>query len=329
MTEFLLKHRFPIQCFLSLGILALDRFRPELRTVTLLFLLVLIGLPHGSMDLALVKASLPKANHFSRVLGAYLLGTFFFGALYLNQPEAAVSLLLLFSVWHFGESLIWGSSVIKSHASRNQTQSIGKATIAFCTLGTLLVFTPFLFHRQETLEILAGIDFDLGSNLARFVGNVWPAELTWQSWGIGLLTLTSGVLLNFDRRARPKIWIQFALLLVVYQQASLWAGFGTYFLVWHSLTSLADQIEYLRSRNPAFSVSSYYVQGAPFWGPPVVVTLGWFALRSFEVLASLESPIGLPTLVIGLACSLTPPHLLTLTWIRLRASGPDKVRFKN
>ena len=128
-------------------------------------------------------------------------------------------------------------------------------------------------------------------------------------------------------------FLQFVLLILIFTNTSMWVGFGIYFLIWHALTSLTDQLLLLRTLKPGYTIWNYYRLGSPFWAPPLVsmaLLLIVFArtdwLSTFLATRSLPSGIGLPTVLIGMACALTPPHLVAMTWLRIRARSAQGPR---
>ena len=87
-----------------------DRTAPKAGLVALLLLTLTTGFFHGALDaVILLRQFRPMANAFMWAV-AYFLAVLLLGAAFAPHAGAALALLLLLSVWHFGEPFRRGDS---------------------------------------------------------------------------------------------------------------------------------------------------------------------------------------------------------------------------
>jgi lycopene beta-cyclase len=107
--------------------------------------LLLIGIPHGALDHLLKKDSKPLIYFITK----YLLIMALNFTLWIISPILALTLFLLYSSYHFGESEL--------ECLGEYTHTL-KATLKSALIGALILFIVVFGHWQESLNILKHID---------------------------------------------------------------------------------------------------------------------------------------------------------------------------
>ena len=190
------------------------------------FAVLTVGILHGANDLEILsKRFKGKSNHlYFKFLTLYLLIVLIGMALFFVTPAFALLFFVIFSSYHFGEQH-WGEKL-----------TINPTNFIFYTLYGALIFLfclVFSIKRSHTLlikfqDILLVLIFFL--NISIILG----------------ITVFVWMLFNYSlRRHIVKECILFILLSTIFYIDSLFFAFAFYFVVWHSLPSLKEQLIYL------------------------------------------------------------------------------------
>ena len=215
-------------------------------------LIFLFGILHGANDLAIfTKIDHEDSNKsFKKILIYYLLVVFFGFILFYCIPTLALLLFLLFSGYHFGEQH-WNN--LKD--SKNRCSSI-----IFQTSYGLFIFSLlFYFHENEVKLIVNKIiNFSIGS-----INFAWITLAT----GIALV-LTSVIMTRISKTFKNQIVINILYLFVfaiIFKTADLIWAFAIYFVVWHSLPSIKEQINYLYGDFTIINFQKYFKSAFIYW----------------------------------------------------------------
>ena len=256
---------------------------------------ILIGIPHGAVDhLVEEKYFQDQKKPFSlfRFLLKYILQIAAYALLWLIMPVLSLSLFLILSAWHFGESDM-------QPAPRHVLWKVSQLL-----LGTMVLF--FILMREPAFTA------DL---IFRITRESMPALNSWEwvasnSLLIYLALLTSLIIVSFfAQRAEPlnwqtTKWFSFVLLLGIIYFLPLLPAFALYFGGWHSLNTFDHMSEFLGNKN---SVWRLWKAALPFTLLAIfflgIATLLWSGFMSHI------DP--LPVLFIFIAV-ITLPHLLVM-----------------
>tara|TARA_B100000900_G_scaffold416223_1_gene450241 strand:+ start:6594 stop:7439 length:846 start_codon:yes stop_codon:yes gene_type:complete len=190
------------------------------------FAVLTVGILHGANDLEILsKRFKGKSNHlYFKFLTLYLLIVIIGMALFFVTPAFALFFFVIFSSYHFGEQH-WGEKL-----------TINPTNFIFYTLyGALIFFILFSFQYTEVLSVINKISgytigFDFFLNISIILG----------------ITVFIWMLLNDSLRVHIfKECILLILLAAIFYVDSLFFAFAFYFVVWHSLPSLREQLIYL------------------------------------------------------------------------------------
>jgi beta-carotene 15,15'-dioxygenase len=190
------------------------------------------GILHGANDIFIAKKLLTekKSTSFSKLLLYYISVVVFGGLLFYLLPIFALLLFILFSGYHFGEQQLYYIKIDKMQP----------LTIIFQTLyGLLVLFMLFYFHAPEVQLII----FDIAG-----------FSITNLNIAYSLIAILAGFLVLYlyictkPFTSKKKLLLELFYLLVfgiLFKVASLIWGFALYFIVWHSIPSLIEQIKFL------------------------------------------------------------------------------------
>ena len=205
--------------------------------------ILLLGVPHGAADLLVATQNAGNSDKiFSklRFLFIYISRLFLFAAVLWFFPLAGNLLFILFAAYHFGETDLY------------QFKTNTLAGKLFVISYGLLILSVILLHHFEEVKPLFQL-FSAGKENAVFINwldrnrhNIISAS------GILFFTATFIYFLqnsNTGVNDKGQFLIRFAVILIVLFNLPLLLGFTFYFVVWHSVLSLNNIINYLRKNN--------------------------------------------------------------------------------
>jgi Brp/Blh family beta-carotene 15,15'-monooxygenase len=212
----------------------------------------LFGILHGANDLALYKKiDIQNSNlSFKKILIYYILIIIFGVLLFYNIPTLALLLFIVFSSYHFGEQ----------HWSYLKVEEKKISSTIFQTLYGLFIFSLlFSFHDIEVKLIVSQIVKHSISQL-NFVST---------TFFLGIATILSAI--NLSRISlifKSQILINIFYLLVfaiIFKTADLIWAFAIYFVVWHSIPSIKEQINYLYGDFTITNFIIYFKSAFIYW----------------------------------------------------------------
>jgi beta-carotene 15,15'-dioxygenase len=205
------------------GLAAITRqfwFNTSFEWAAVAVLIVVAGIPHGSLDHLLAQKRSKKFRMLS-YLGAYLLTAGFYLGVWMLFPGIAFLLFLGFTAWHFGET--------DFNCFRSGNKAPVPVFLYGCALTCWLLTQDGALLQQLTAMITR--NSTVASGLVKYLLLVPPV-----AW----LVLCS-FLLFFN----PVTWpghvqakLLFVLFLYLLSHTSLLFGFVLYFTGWHSMNAL-------------------------------------------------------------------------------------------
>ena len=197
-----------------------------------IILILTFGIIHGANDIVIIN----KINTNNRILNSskmifyYVLIVFISSILFFFIPSLALLLFIIVSGYHFGEQH-W-SSIIS-----NET-SIIKSAFQL-TYGLFILLLLFYFNTTEVIIIVESItSHKLNSNIIEYAFYVLLVSLV-LNW---IYLYTNDKIFKSNTIAELLYLI---VLSILFKVSSLIWGFAIYFIVWHSVPSLVDQIKFL------------------------------------------------------------------------------------
>jgi len=229
-------------------------FSGEFEVILGFILIFSFGILHGSNDILLIDSITNKNIHnkypFIKVLSTYLIIVLSAVIIFYLIPLFALVLFVLFSAFHFGEQ----------HWEHKQLEVANKLINSFYFIyGLLVLQILFILNSTEVIEIVESITgytltyqfilYSFVSNLIAFVFlSIFMYSKSVKFRGVILLELFH--LLIFS---------------IIFQVSTLIWGFTIYFIFWHSIPSLYEQITYLHKDFNNMNIFNYLKKAFPYW----------------------------------------------------------------
>ena len=252
------------------------------------FAVLTVGILHGANDLEILSKKFKGSlnNLYFRFLILYLMVVLLGAAFFFIIPSFALILFVIFSSYHFGEQH-WGERL-----------SMNYANLTFYTLyGALVFFMIFTLQYDDVIFIINKIS-GYTLNYKFFL---------YTSIGLGITFMVCALFIEQLRIHFIKECIILLLLGFIFYDNSLLFAFAFYFVVWHSLPSLKEQLIYLYGNFNLNSFLKYLKSSIIYWIASLVSLLlvyyyidfeaDYFMPLFFSFLAAITFP---HTLVIGI-----------------------------
>ena len=210
------------------------------------FILILsFGIIHGANDLLLINYINKNNKPLSslKLLFYYLIIVSLGGGLFWIIPWFGLLLFILVSGYHFGEQQ-W----------QNLETGVVFKLFEF-TYGLFILLLLFIFHVEEVQNVI----FNIAS--ISIPENYFSVGLLITSFFLVILGI---YFVRINETFKNKWFLETFYLLVftiIFKVSSLIWGFAIYFIIWHSIPSIINQISYL---NGSFNWKNFvvYIQNA-------------------------------------------------------------------
>jgi len=261
--------------------------------VTMAYILILtVGVLHGANDIGIIRSAAADSGiriNKLKVLIYYVATVLGILAVFAIYAPLALFLFIFISGYHFGEQHL------KSYLQR----------------PSLFVGTVYLLYG---LTILFMIFYYNVNNVVPIIKDVTTFELTETFFGYALVIIALS-LISFMGISWYKGWLRFpiyrelfyfAVLYVLFNTADLMWGFAIYFILWHSLPSLRDQIIYLYGKADRQGLLRYLKSSWLYWGVSLLGLFGLFFIfrKNTEFLT---------TILIYFLAAITFPHVIVMS----------------
>ncbi|WP_157111512.1 Brp/Blh family beta-carotene 15,15'-dioxygenase [Nonlabens spongiae] len=207
-----------------------------------LFLILSIGILHGSNDLVIYK-KVTGVKWKYLIINYVLVGLLFFAA-YFISPFICVLLFVLVSAYHFGEELY-------------ESDGLSFSWIHKLSLGLLIFLMMFVLNAAEFDIVL----FDLTGTEN---SSILLISLTIAS-GLLYLIYLGATLLKKQVSVKVAVSqiINLAFMALLFYGLNLFTSFTVFFVFWHSLPSLSSQMKRLYKENKTWL--KYVKDAAPIY----------------------------------------------------------------
>lgn len=256
------------------------------------FLIFSFGIIHGANDITILESSSKEKNKRNplQILAKYIfiviIGVLFFFLI----PSTALLLFIIVSSYHFGEQHF--------HYLKNQESKI---FILFrIAYGLTILSLLFIFHVDEVSRIIENItSLSTGSILYEYV------------LGSSLLVLILSTLYMVKtdtsfRKVLVEEVFNLLVLALIFKVSPLLFGFSIYFIFWHSIPSMYDQIKYIYGDMTLKNMLLYFKNGALYW---IISLMGIGGLSYFLIDTYLFE-----ALLFSFIAAITFPHV----WVMIR-----------
>lgn len=259
-------------------------------------LILLVGIPHGATDHLIFRNLARPFLGTRRMIYFYIYYLLLIGvyaALWWFLPILSFAIFLLISAYHFGQS----------NWNYVQFASNFKANICYLLWGAYVIAAPVILHYDSSAPIIKDI---VGADPV----SIAP-EMRYGIVG-GLLAVNTLMTLALHWQEKINVKqlkdeiISLLVLSLVFFFTPVLMGFAIYFVFWHSLGSVMDQIKFFQSRKQVYGVVEYIKDTVPFTMLALVGLVGMYWLQ-YEYLGAFE--VGLLFVFISIV---TLPHMILI-----------------
>ena len=257
------------------------------------FLIFTFGLIHGANDIQLIqkKTLNYKVNFFIYSVLLYVSIVIIGILIFFYIPKFGLIFFIIFSSFHFGEQHLGSHKIISNN--------IFIKGLLYTSYGSTILGLLFSLQWLDTHVIIYKI-----SEL--FISKR-KMELYFYS-GFSIFFIISLI----DKNLRKILWIETILIIFLgffFSKTSLLLSFSVYFVFWHSIPSIFDQLNFLYDKDNSRKMR-YLFSSLPYW---VMSILGLFA---FYFYFHTKPETFLP-LFFSFLAAITFPHTIVMGWLKI------------
>ena len=271
--------------------LILSYFITEVYQNILGFILILsVGLIHGANDLLIIKNfSIKESNNSQISYFFYYLSIVFLGLIFFYiLPSVALLTFVIVSIYHFGEQH-WEVTLDNNSISRF------KKIFLMTFHGLIFFIIIFMNNIISVNEVLNSF-------------NLPPLYYSYL-----IITLSSSLIiyvlfliyLNELRECFINEIIFLILFFLLTINSTLIYGFAIYFIFFHSLLSIKDQVKFIYGNDKSESIKKYITSSLPYF------ILALTSLLIFYLVVDLQE-INLLPIIFTFLAAITFPHVIVI-----------------
>jgi len=253
------------------------------------FFILSLGLIHGANDIRIIKKVYQHKNwSFVKFLALYVCIVLIVTIMFFSVPTIALFLFILISGYHFGEQHFHNIN------SNNRFFRIS----LFTGYGCSVLFLLLISNSSESITIIYHI-----TNI-HITSTIFAYALI-----VSLFVFSFSFIILMKKIKQPlRELFNLLVFIVVFKTASLLWAFAIYFIIWHSLPSLLNQIKYLSLKVNKSSIMSYIKSSLLYWS---ISVLGLFIFFSFLV----KESDSFSAVFFSFLAAITFPHVIVMTKI--------------
>ena len=271
--------------------IALSYLLPVIYQDILGFILILsIGVIHGANDLLIIKKYTRKNSLKSQIsYFLYYLGLVFLGFIFFYLfPSIALLSFVLVSIYHFGE----------------QHWEVNTSNTDFINIKRIY---PIILHGLVFFVIVFMNNIDIVNDVLLSFNTISLDYTYLRILFIVLFLIYMSLLLLYKsiRGYFVDEFIFFILLFLLTLNSSLIFGFSIYFIFFHSVLSIKDQVKYIYGDDNSQYIKKYLISALPYFILALLFLIGSYLFIDFESLDIL------PIMFTFLA-AITFPHVIVI-----------------
>ncbi len=235
-----------------LGLWATSFFEQKIQIIIGFLLIFSFGILHGANDLVVLKKlnAFNRPTSFIKLILSYLIVVLFSTLLFIIIPWLALLLFVLVSGYHFGEQH-WQELEV-SHSKWIKP-------LFHFNYGILILLLLFVFHIKEVEEIIYSI-----TNVNTAFINLPYFLLFFGVTLLGFFAYFYFRSIEFQKKIIEEL-LYLAVFGILFKVGSLIWGFALYFIFWHSIPSLHDQIRFLYGSYSFANFKLYFKDASLYW----------------------------------------------------------------
>ena len=280
-----------ISVFTSFLALWLTSYLSDDNQVFLGFTLIFFfGILHGANDLVLIsRIKSDGKSTFKRILLGYISIIAIFVTLFTKFPDIALLMFIMVSSYHFGEQQ-W-HWIFKDEK--------GIAIKIFQALyGLLLLHLLFFFNLKKVIEIIYKIT-KVSIDENSIILALFTTMLLFAFSTIFIMMNSKKLIVHIIEE-----FFYLIILCLIFKSSSLIWSFTVYFVFWHSLPSLHDQITFLYGKFTFDNFKKYFKSAFIYW---IISLIGIVLLFLFT-----KDWLFFDALFFSFLAAITFPHTLVI-----------------
>lgn len=212
----------------------------------------LFGILHGANDLALINKidNQKSGKSFLQILLYYIAIVVSGIILFYSLPKIALLLFILFSGYHFGEQH-WGFIKIQR---KFQLLPVFHTIYGLFILSLLFFCHPLEVKKIISLIIAEKVDYLDFSKTTAVLAVIMVALGTWIA--MRSKEFKNSLIVNI---------FYLMVFAIVFKTADLIWAFAIYFVVWHSIPSIKEQVSFLYGDFSFKNFQLYFKSAFPYW----------------------------------------------------------------
>lgn len=260
------------------------------------------GILHGANDIFLIQKINVGGHALAPILtlALYIAFVLLIAILFYLIPVYALFGFILFSAFHFGEQhwigQLEGSLVLKN--------------LFFTAYGLLILNLLFALHEAEVIEVIQEITGELMVEGLFMIG-FWLSLIAFMALSFVLIKGVRWMMVM------PLEILLIGIFWVVFKTASLLWAFAIYFILWHAIPSLMDQLKMLYGNVTRKNGKRYLNSAAIYWiGSLLTLVVAYFWFRDPEY--------GFLPIFFSFLAAITFPHVLVMSGFYRNSAGAEK-----
>jgi len=289
--------KYKLHFFSTIIFLLINPFlRVENQSFISFFLIFSFGLIHGANDIQLIqKKTLNYSSKFFIYSILLYTSVVMFGILiFFYVPKFGLLFFIFLSSFHFGEQHLGQYNI--------NSKNILIKNLLYTSYGSIILGLLFSLQWLDTHVIVYEI-----SEL--FI----PKKIMELYFYLGFLTFF--IISLFYKSLRKFLWIEISLIIFLgffFSKASLLLSFTVYFVFWHSIPSILDQLNFLYYKDNSRKIK-YLLSSLPYW---VMSILGLFGFYFYYH----TKPDTFLPLFFSFLAAITFPHTIVMGWLKIYKS---------
>lgn len=259
------------------------------------FCILSLGVLHGANDLEISEKTLAKNSVLSKkglLLLVYIACILSITLLLLQFPAFTLFLFILLSAYHFGEQH-W-EALISNKGMYSKLFMMSYGMTILCLL--------FLAHQPLVSQIVFDIaGFSVSNSTIKIIFIVSSAAM------VALYAIKLNSKFNFQFTIRQLFY--FLVFFLVFNSTTLLWAFAIYFIFWHSLPSLFDQMFFLYGRKDAKGFLQFLKSSILYWAMAVLFLVGYSLFFTKGIALNLS-------LFFAFLTALTIPHIFIMYFLK-------------
>ncbi|WP_296324959.1 Brp/Blh family beta-carotene 15,15'-dioxygenase [Winogradskyella sp.] len=225
------------------------------------FFILSIGLIHGANDIKIINTVYKNQSlNLNKTLFLYVLIILIGTLMFYFMPQITLLLFIIVSGYHFGEQ----------HFHDIKTDYRPLKYLLYLSYGYTILSLLFYTNWEESAVVINQIA-RITINESFFFYNLIGS--------LGLFVISFSLLIKAIPSPLRELFY-LIVFFIVFKTASLIWAFAIYFVLWHSLPSLVDQISFLSNEVNKKTILNYIKSSLVYW---LISIVGLFVFFSFLI----------------------------------------------